>query len=198
VFASSSSVYGDSSILPVSENLPLDPITPYGVSKLSAERYWRVFSHTYNLATISLRYFNVYGERRNANPYSGVIATFAKQFSKGLRPTIYGDGEQTRDFVHVSDVARANLQALRTERGIGDAFNVGTGQATTINQLFTVLVELFGRPDISPVYSAARQGDIRQSYADLTRSRAILGFETKIEFRRGLELFIESSPKARM
>lgn len=194
VFASSSSVYGNASIMPISEDQPLDPITPYGVSKLSAEKYCRIFTHTYNLSTVALRYFNVYGERQSANPYSGVIAIFAKHLAKGLQPTIYGDGEQTRDFVHVSDVAKANLQALRTNRGIGDAFNIGTGQATTINQMFAALDELFKRPDISPVYSAARQGDIKQSYADLTRSRTVLGFEPKIEFKRGLELLIKSLP----
>lgn len=195
VFASSSSVYGNASLMPVSEDQSLNPITPYGVSKLSAEKYCRVFSNTYDLSTISLRYFNVYGERQSANPYSGVIAIFAKQLAKGLQPTIYGDGEQTRDFVHVSDVARANLQALRTEGGIGDAFNIGTGRATTINQLFTALTQLIKRPDISPAYSAERQGDIRQSYADLTRSRAVLGFDPKIEFTRGLELLTKSLPK---
>ncbi len=116
VFASSSSVYGNQTILPISESNPLEPITPYGASKLSAEKYCGAFHQTYDLSTVSMRYFNVYGERQSANPYSGVIAIFTNQLAKGRQPTIYGDGEQTRDFIHVSDVVRANLRALETER----------------------------------------------------------------------------------
>jgi len=160
VFASSSSVYGNQNMLPISESNPLTPVTPYGASKLSAEKYCAAFHQTCNLSTISLRYFNVYGERQSPNPYSGVIAIFTDRLSKGQRPTIHGDGEQTRDFIHVSDVVKANIRALETKKGIGEAFNVGTGQATSVNRLHSALAELLGKSDVSPLYARARPGDI--------------------------------------
>jgi UDP-glucose 4-epimerase len=190
VFASSSSVYGNQSSLPISEsNLPM-PVTPYGVSKLSGEKYCGAFYETYNLSTVALRYFNVYGQRQRANPYSGVIAIFATHLSKGERPRIYGDGEQTRDFIHVSDVVKANLQALEAERVVGEAFNIGTGQRTSINELFAIMAELSDRSDIQPVYAPERLGDIKHSYASITKTREILGFESKTELRKGLQRVI--------
>ena len=186
VFASSSSVYGEQTRLPISEENPLHPLTPYGVSKLSGEKYCGAYTQTYGLSTISLRYFNVYGPRQSANPYSGVIAIFAKQMHKGVRPTIYGDGSQTRDFIHVSDVVRANLQALNATAGAGDAFNIGRGRAITINELVSILAKLIDKPAITPIHTAARAGDIRESYADITRAKETLGFQPKIELKRGL------------
>ncbi len=195
VFASSSSVYGNQTVLPISEGNPLKPITPYGASKVSGEKYCEAYFQTYGLSTISLRYFNVYGERQSANPYSGVIAIFAKHLSKGLRPSIYGDGEQTRDFIHVSDVVKANLQALRTGKGTGEAFNVGTGRATSINQLFSVMAELVGRLGISPIHAHSRSGDIQHSYADMSRTKDVLGFQPEVELGHGLKMLIESLSK---
>ncbi len=195
VFASSSSVYGNQNILPISEDNPLHPITPYGVSKLSGEKYCGAYYRTYELSTISLRYFNVYGEKQTASPYSGVIAIFANRLSQGAQPTIYGDGNQSRDFIHVSDVVNANLRALRTDGGIGEAFNIGTGEATTINRLFSLLAELLRRPDISPVHANARPGDIRQSYTNILRARNVLGFQPKVELKRGLQLLISSTSR---
>jgi UDP-glucose 4-epimerase len=192
VFASSSSVYGNQNALPISEDNPLDPVTPYGVSKLAGEKYCGAFYRTYGLSTIALRYFNVYGERQSANPYSGVIAIFAKHLSKGLRPTICGDGEQTRDFIHVSDVVAANLQALRASNGTGEAFNVGTGRATKISELASLLAELVGRPEIFSTHSPDRPGDIRHSYANITRAREVLRFQPKVELKEGLKLLIDS------
>ena len=191
VFASSSSVYGNQNALPISEDNPLHPVTPYGVSKLAGEKYCGAYCRTYGLSTISLRYFNVYGARQSANPYSGVIALFVKHLSKGLRPLIYGDGEQTRDFIHVSDVVTANLQALRASTGGAEAFNVGTGRATNISKLYSLLAELVGRPETSPTYSADRAGDIRHSYANMTRSNEALGFQPKVELKEGLKLLID-------
>ncbi|MGP8069985.1 MAG: SDR family NAD(P)-dependent oxidoreductase [Candidatus Bathyarchaeia archaeon] len=193
VFASSSSVYGSQTILPISESNPLEPITPYGVSKLAAEKYCGAFHQTYGLSTVSVRYFNVYGQRQSANPYSGIIAIFTDQLSRGLQPTIYGDGEQTRDFIHVSDAVKANLRALETERGIGQAFNVGTGQSTSIRQLYSILAELMNKPAMVPTYADERTGDIKHSYANMDRARDILGFEPKIELRQGLNILVHAS-----
>ena len=193
VFASSSSVYGNQTLLPIAEDNPLHPVTPYGVSKLAGEKYCGAYFQTYGLNTVALRYFNVFGERQSANPYSGVIAIFAKQFTKGLRPTIYGDGTQTRDFIHVSDVVRANLQALESSKGIGDAFNVGTGRSTSINELASLVAELVGRPEVSTTHSANRTGDIRHSYANMTRAKEVLGFQPRVELKEGLKQLIDST-----
>jgi UDP-glucose 4-epimerase len=192
VFASSSSVYGNQTILPISESNPLEPVTPYGVSKLAAEKYCGAFHQTYGLSTVSVRYFNVYGQRQSANPYSGIIAIFTNKLSRGLQPTIYGDGEQTRDFIHVSDVVKANLRALETERGIGQAFNVGTGQSTSIRQLYATLAELSNKPEMAPAYADERPSDIKHSYANMERARDILGFEPKIELKQGLNLSVRT------
>jgi nucleoside-diphosphate-sugar epimerase len=192
VFASSSSVYGNQSTFPISEDNPLQPVTPYGASKLAAEKYCGAYYRTFGLPTISLRYFNVYGERQSANPYSGVIAIFAKRFLQGGRPIIFGDGKQTRDFIHVSDVAQANLQALKSKKGLGEAFNIGTGKATTINQLCSTLAKLYGKTGIEPVHANMRSGDIRDSYASVDRARTVLNFDPTVELDRGLQRLITS------
>jgi len=187
VFASSSSVYGNQISLPISENNLPAPVTPYGVSKLSGEKYCAAFYETYKLSTVALRYFNIYGQRQRANPYSGVIAIFRSQLSNGKRPKIYGNGEQTRDFIHVSDVVKANLQALEQERAAGGAFNIGTGESTSINGLFAIMAELLDKRHIQPIYAPDRPGDIEHSYANITKARDILGFESKTELRQGLQ-----------
>jgi len=193
VFASSSSVYGNQTLLPIAENNPLHPITPYGASKLSGEKYCEAYNSTYGLDTISLRYFNVYGERQSANPYSGAIAIFSKQLRKGVKPTIYGDGSQTRDFIHVSDIVSANLQALESSEGIGEAFNIGTGRATRIDDICSLLAEFAGRPEISPIHTDARAGDIRDSYANITKAGESLGFQPRVSLEEGLESLLHSS-----
>lgn len=187
VFASSSSVYGNQKTFPVLEDSPLSPVTAYGVSKLAGEKYCGAYYRTYGLPTVSLRYFNVYGERQSASPYSGVIAIFAKSLALGTRPTIFGDGEQTRDFIYVSDVVRANIQALQTKSGLGEAFNIGTERAITINRLFSVLAQLYGKTNIEPVHADIRLGDIRDSYANMVRTKTLLGFEATVELTQGLK-----------
>jgi UDP-glucose 4-epimerase len=190
VFASSSSVYGASGSQAVSENAPLNPITPYGASKLAAEKYCHAFYAAYDLSTISLRYFNVYGERQSSSPYSGVVAIFAQRLLKGLRPIIYGDGTQTRDFVGVSDVVSANLLALQTSRGIGQAFNIGTGHGTSLKQLHHTLSSIVGKK-VLPIFKQARPGDIKHSCADITEAKRVLGFTPEVSLGKGLRLLVE-------
>jgi len=188
VFASSSSVYGNASAMPVSEDQVLNPITPYGVSKLAAERYCVVLSKTNYANCVSLRYFNVYGQRQSDNPYSGVIAIFASQIAKGRQPKIYGDGEQRRDFVHVSDVVKANLCALEVKGDGGEVFNVGTGKATSVNQLFDLMTKLLNKNGMRPNHVQERIGDIKDSYADVAKSKTFLGFGAEVDLERGLRL----------
>lgn len=191
VFASSSSVYGNSTMNPIPENAALDPISPYGVSKLAAEKYCRAYHVVYGLKTVSLRYLNVYGERQSSNPYSGVIAIFARNLLDGKRPKIFGDGRQTRDFIHVSDVVNANLLALRSKQGVGGSFNIGTGQATSIRELYQVLASLIGI-DLKPVFAQRRPGDIEHSCARIDRATKILGFRPRLSLQAGLRLFVRS------
>jgi UDP-glucose 4-epimerase len=191
VFASSSSVYGNAKTRSISEDAPLNPITPYGASKLAGEKYCLAYYSSYDLRTISLRYLNVYGERQSSNPYSGVIAIFARKLRDGRPPIIYGDGNQTRDFIYVSDVARANLLALTTTKGIGESFNVGTGRATSIKQLCRILVNMTGK-DVKAVFQKARPGDIRHSCANINKARVDLNFEPKVSLRQGLRIMLES------
>ena len=192
VFASSSSVYGDVKSRYVSEKLPTNPITPYGASKLAAEKYCGAFYRACGVPTISLRYFNVYGQRQSSNSYSGVIAIFAQALIDRRRPSIFGDGYQTRDFIHVSDVATANIRALQGKRGYGDAFNVGTGKAITVKHLVDALREIIGRKEIQPIFKKRRPGDIRDSCADLTKTKAILRFTPRVDLKTGLTLLINS------
>jgi UDP-glucose 4-epimerase len=190
VFASSSSVYGNSEFAKIPEHAPNNPITPYGVSKLAGEKYCSAFYRTYGLRTVALRYFNVYGERQQDNPYSGVIAIFANKLRKGLRSTIFGDGRQTRDFIHVSDVARANLLALRSIKGIGGAFNIGTGKKTSIKELYSMIAQTLGK-GIKPLTAPERAGDIRNSCANTHAAKQYLEFKSRVKLHWGLERLLE-------
>jgi UDP-glucose 4-epimerase len=192
VFASSSSVYGEVASRLINEELPTNPITPYGVSKLAAEKYCGAFFRGYGLPAISLRYFNVYGERQSSNPYSGVIAIFARALLDHRRPIIFGDGHQTRDFVYVSDVAKANVKALQSSVGNGQAFNIGTGKPTTIVHLFDVLRNITQRKDITPIFRKKRTGDIRNSCANMSSTNSFLRFNPHVDLRSGLGQLIQS------
>ncbi len=183
VFASSSAVYGDAESLPLSEDNPVNPLSPYAVTKATGELYCNVFSEVYGLPTISLRYFNVFGPRQNPNSqYAAVIPIFIDKMLKNESPVIYGDGEQSRDFVFVKHVVAANIMAAESK--LTGAFNIGLGKSTTINRLFEIINEITGK-SIKPVYKKERPGDIKHSVADISRAK-LLGYDPKADFKEEL------------
>jgi len=192
VYASSCAVYGEPVNLPINEEHPAKPMSPYGVSKLAAEHYCRVFYEVYGFEAVCLRFFNVYGSRQVVGPYSGVIVNFIDKLKRGEEPIIYGDGEQTRDFVFVGDVVDACLRAMRCKNCVGETINVGSGVETPINRLADALIELFGTRDVKPVYAKARAGDIRRSYADLSKAEGLLGYKPKASLKEGLTMLLKS------
>jgi len=187
VYASSSSVYGESVILPKTESMKPQPISPYAVSKLAAENYCRVFAEVYGLRTVCLRYFNVYGPRQKHGPYSGVIPAFVKAVMRGEPPVIFGDGKQTRDFTYVEDAANANLLCLRKEVESGTVFNVGAGSQVLLNELVSTVERLMGRSELGVRYAPPRPGDIRDSYADISLAESVLGYAPHFSLELGLK-----------
>ena len=187
MFAASSSAYGDNPV-PWIETLPVAAKSPYAATKVAGEAYFRAYSNSYGLDTAALRYFNIFGPRQNANSaYAAVIAAFAKAYITGERPVIYGDGEQSRDFTFVHNAVHANLLAARREKPIqGTVINVGCGDRISVNQLAREMAEQLGRPDLVPAHEPERAGDIKHSYADLSRARSVLGYEPIVQFRDGL------------
>jgi nucleoside-diphosphate-sugar epimerase len=186
VFASSCAVYGKTAALPIREDENLAPISPYGVSKQVGEAYGRVFQEMYGLEFVALRYFNVFGPRQDpGSPYSGVLSVFNAALQNGTQPTIYGDGEQSRDFVYVANVVAAILLAAETKGAFGLAINVGTGKRSTLNQTLALLEKITRRP-AEPKYAPARDGDIRHSQADIGLARKALGYDPRIAFEEGL------------
>jgi UDP-glucose 4-epimerase len=184
VFASSAAVYGHPESVPVSECHPTAPASPYGTSKLAADQYVRLYADLYDLPTVALRYFNVYGPGQPGGDYSGVVATFREQARAGDPITVHGDGQQTRDFVHVDDVVRANLLAATTDE-VGRAFNVGSGDAVTIAELAERIRAAAGTD--SPIVTVdGRPGDIQHSRADTRSAREALGFEAAVSLEQGL------------
>ena len=187
VLSSTCAIYGDEPALPKTEAMVPCPKSPYAISKLTAEQYCRLFSEAFELETVVLRYFNVYGPRQDPfSPYSGVISIFVDKMSMGKPVTIFGDGEQTRDFVFVSDVVRANLLAAVVPEAAGQLFNIGTGRAITVNHLFDSLSGILSYTG-KPAYQPPRAGDVRHSYADSGRARSVLGWQPRIDLERGLE-----------
>ena len=179
VFASSAAVYGDSTEFPLSENTPLKFISPYALSKATGEMYCQLFSDIYQLPTVSLRYFNVFGPRQDPNSqYASVIPHFVSSMLKNEPPVIFGDGQQSRDFIYVKQIVEANLKACQS-RETG-SFNVATGKSTTINQLVGIINQSMGK-DIAPVYADPRQGDVKHSLAEVSKARS-LGFEPSNDF----------------
>lgn len=190
VFASSCSVYGDTETLPNHENLMLMPLSPYAADKVAAENYVKVFHDVYGLETTRLRYFNVYGPRQKHGPYSGVISIFINRLLENKPLIIYGDGEQTRDFVNVKDVVEANMLALSKRNAVGEVFNISTGEATTINTLAKTIQKILGKT-AEPVYDEPRPGDIRHSYADISKARKSMEYKPKVQLENGLKELIK-------
>jgi len=191
VFASSAAVYGDGGLSPLIEDYPVKPISPYAGSKIAAEFYCEVFHKSYGLRTVVLRYFNVYGPGQGANPYAGVIAKFLENASSGKPLFIFGDGQQSRDFVYVDDVVEATMLALQKNGVVGEIFNVCTGRSVTVNELTEVVKEIMGE-DLDVIYREQRTGDIKYSLGDPTKANKVLGLKAKVGLRRGIELTTES------
>lgn len=191
VYASSSSLYGDSPTLPKHEGMPPNPLSPYGAQKLFGEMYCQVFTKAYGLETVSLRYFNVFGPRQDpASQYSGVLALFIPAVLKGRRPTIYGDGLQSRDFTYVENVVDANLLACTAPGVHGEVFNIACGDRITVNSMLQQINKITGN-DIAPIYAEPRAGDIKHSQADVTKAKEKLNYKAQVSFEEGLRRTIE-------
>jgi nucleoside-diphosphate-sugar epimerase len=193
VFASSSSVYGDTPVLPKHEAMTPRPLSPYAISKLSGEQLCTVFSCIYGLETVALRYFNVFGPRQDpASPYAAVIPKFLHALATGEPPVIYGDGRQSRDFTYVDNVVAANVAAARAEGVAGQVFNIASGQSVTLLEMLESMALLVGAPPRAR-HEPPRPGDIRDSLADISGARAAFGYDVGITFDAGLERTVESS-----
>jgi nucleoside-diphosphate-sugar epimerase len=192
VFASSAAVYGDLPELPKREDMPLKPLSPYAVDKLASEYACRMYTHLHGLETVCLRYFNVFGPRQDpSSPYSGVISIFADRLKKGERPVIYGDGEQTRDFIYVSDVVGANMKASTAPAAAGQSINIASGKMVTLNELLQNMCTQF-RAKFNPVYADTRAGDIRNSSSAVDLAGNILKWESHVSLDEGLESLLSS------
>ncbi|UCE36045.1 MAG: GDP-mannose 4,6-dehydratase [Thermoplasmata archaeon] len=191
VFASSAAVYGNLTTVPLTENMPPYPASPYGAQKLGGEHYFRVFYEVYGIATTSLRCFNVFGPKQDPeSEYSPVIPKFIFRVSKNSPPIIYGDGMQTRDFIYVEDVVRANILAAENTASNGKTINIASGKETSINDLASIIVTQMGK-ELEPVHAEARDGEIIRSFADITVAKQLLDFEPVFSLKEGLEKTIE-------
>jgi nucleoside-diphosphate-sugar epimerase len=195
VFAASSSAYGDSEVLPKVETMPVRPKSPYAATKVAGEAMLRAYASSYSdeLDTASLRYFNIFGPRQNANSaYAAVIAAFAKALHAGQRPIIFGDGEQSRDFTFVHNAVHANLLAARCEQRInGEAMNIACAQRVTVNELAAQMAAQWGRDDLTPEHRAERAGDVKHSLADLSLAKRLIGYEPIVSFADGLAATVD-------
>jgi UDP-N-acetylglucosamine 4-epimerase len=186
IYASSSSAYGDTPTLPKVETMPSNPISPYSISKYVGEMYAGVFHRVYGLETVALRYFNVFGPRQNPHsPYSAVLSLFITAFLNGQRPTIYGDGEQSRDFTYVDNVVEANLLACHAPAAAGRWMNVACHARYSLNSIIAALNKMTGQ-NIEPLYQPARAGDVKHSLADITLAGELLGYKPVVSFNEGL------------
>lgn len=186
VYASSSSVYGNTETLPKVETMPESPVSPYALTKYAGERYCVLFHQLYGFPTVSLRYFNVFGPRQNPNsPYAAVIARFVAASCNGGHPVVHGDGQQSRDFTYVDNVVDANLLACERPGVEGMVFNIGTGTRYSLNEILAMLTQLAGRA-LTPIYAAPRAGDVPHSQASIERARRHLGYEPRVDFVEGL------------
>src|SRR3984957_10151334 len=193
IYAASSSVYGDTPTLPKHEGMTPDPISPYAVAKLASEHYMVSFYRCYQLETVALCYFNIFGPRQDpSSPYSGVLAKFITLMLSGQSPTIFGDGEQSRDFTYIDNVVEANLLACKAPaaQAAGQMFNVATGRRVTLNETFKLLQGLTSYSG-QPKYGPERGGDIKHSLADISKAKAELAYEPKVDFEEGLRRTVE-------
>ncbi|SRR5579864_2840334 len=193
VYAASSSAYGDTPTLPKREDMKPDPISPYAVAKLAGEQYMISFFRCYGLETVCLRYFNVFGPRQDpSSPYSGVLAKFITQMLRNNPPTVFGDGEQSRDFTYIDNAVEANLLACTApaDQAAGQMFNVATGRRVTLNETFRLLQGLTGYAG-KPIYGPERGGDIKHSLADIAKAKSRLGYKPKVDFEEGLRRTVE-------
>lgn len=189
IYASSAAVYGNTSVPRKKEDMPLDPASPYGMSKLAAEKYAKIFYELYGLETVSMRYFNVYGPRQRFDEkwaYGGVISIFLERLLKNMPLVVHGDGEQTRDFVYVKDVVEANMLVLKTSGAAGEVFNIGTGKRITVNKVAQILKEMTNRENLENVHADSRPGDVRHGYADISKAERVLNYAPKFSIERGL------------
>ncbi|MGM0652815.1 MAG: SDR family oxidoreductase [Bacillota bacterium] len=188
VYAASSSAYGDTEVLPKVEDMPADPLSPYAVAKYSGELYARVYADIFDLPTVSLRYFNIFGPYQDpASEYAAVIPKFILTMLKREAPVIYGDGEQSRDFTYIDNAVEANLLACRSGKvGRGEVLNVACGERYSLNELVHDLNEILGT-NIQPAYSGARVGDVKHSLADISKAEELLGYRVEVDFKEGLK-----------
>jgi nucleoside-diphosphate-sugar epimerase len=187
VYAGSSSAYGNTPTLPKHEDMPTNPLSPYALQKLVGEQYMLMFTTLYGLETVTIRYFNVFGPRQDpSSPYSGVISVFAKALLENTAPTIYGDGEQTRDFTYVANVVDGVLRAVKAPEASGKVVNVATGSRISLNKLFETMRDAVGSR-LEVKYGPMRHGDVKDSLADITRARTLLGYEPSVSLEAGLK-----------
>jgi UDP-glucose 4-epimerase len=191
VYAASSSAYGDAPTSPKVETMPASPLSPYAVAKLTGEYYCSVFYKIFGLETVSLRYFNIFGPYQDpASQYAAAIPAFVTAILKDEPPTIYGDGEQSRDFTYIDNVVDANLLAARAKRTQGEVVNIACGQAVTVNEIIDMINNLLGK-SVKPKYIAPRPGDVKHSLADITAARNLINYRPKVSFSEGLRLAID-------
>ena len=198
VYAASSSAYGDQAGDSKVESLSPAPISPYGAAKLAGEYYAAAFTHSYGLETVSLRYFNVFGARQDPNStYAAVIPKFITAMLRGDRPIIFGDGQQSRDFTYIDNVAQGNLLACKAPKAVGETLNLAAGGRIVLNDLVAQLNAILGS-DLTPIYAAERPGDILHSQADISKARALLGFVPVVSFEEGLRRTVDWYRESRL
>jgi nucleoside-diphosphate-sugar epimerase len=191
VYAGSSSAYGNTPTLPKREDMPANPLSPYALQKLVAEQYGQMFTALYGFEVVTIRYFNVFGPRQDpGSPYSGVISLFATALLEGRQPTIYGDGEQTRDFTYVANVVDGVLRACEAKGASGEVINVATGGRISLNQLLRVMNSIVGT-NLQAIYKEERAGDVKDSQADITKAKTLLGYEPTVSLEEGLKHTLE-------
>ena len=191
VYAGSSSAYGNTPTLPKVETMAPAPLSPYALQKLVAEQYCQMFTRLYGLQTVTTRYFNVFGPRQDpSSPYSGVISLFISALCEGRRPTIFGDGEHTRDFTYVANVVDGVLRACTADNASGEVINVATSGRISLNTLFNTVRDLVGST-VEPIYAEPRAGDVRDSQADISKAKRVLGYQPSVTFEAGLAKTVE-------